>query len=367
MIYYACSFALTLLLAIRFEKSQNAVRLKAPGASYNRKVWFSLLPLIFLALFRWNVGADSLYQASYWQAYHQSVLGLNERNFEPGFFWFMRLFAELKTPFFWFLFVHGVFFFACSSYAIRRGSPNVTWSIAIFFLLSMYFDSYSSLRQSLAEAICLIGWAKMGIDCTSWKKDVSILALFLIATLFHSTALLNIPIYILCKFQFRNRSSVLLFAVVAIGMSPLLQKILPSVMSSITNGAAYTTVGLARINLAVTGLFFALVWIFYDEIVSHCPNGYMYVNQALFSFILMLNSGAMYLPYRVYDMIKIGYVFIVPTLICSISDARSRILIQLLLACVCVALFANFITYPTNPYIHYQSALSNWWHIIALP
>ena len=367
MEYYACAFALTLLLCIRLERMRRIPSTRGGNFFYTGKVWVALLPLILVALFRWNVGVDSVYESSYWTAYHQSVLGLNERNFEPGFFWFMRLFAELKTPFFWFLFIHGIFFFACVSYAIRKGAISVTWSVIVFFLLTVYFDSYSSLRQSLAEAICLIGWAKMGRDRAGWKKDVSILSLFLIATLFHSTAWLNVPVYILCKLRFRNRISVILFVVVAVAMSPVLQKVLPIVMSSMTNNAAYTTIGLARINLAVTGLFFAIVWIFYDEIVTQHPNGYMYVNQALFIFILMLNSGAMYLPYRVYDMMKIGYVFIVPLTVCSISDVRSRFFVQIILLCILILLFINFIIQPTNPYIDYQNIFYDWRNIIALP
>lgn len=130
---------------------------------------------------------------------------------------------------------------------------------------------------------------------------------------------------------------------------------------------AYKTLGLARINIAVTGLFFFIAWMFYDEIDSYNTSGYMYVNQALFIFILILNSGAMYLPYRVYDMLKIGYIFIIPQVLASISDWKSRFFVQLGFAGVCIATFLIFITLPGSPYANYQSALPDFWNIINLP
>lgn len=368
MVYYAIAFALTLLLC----KWKGVLHISNRGVTVNgfpqlKTVVVVLLPLIFLALFRWNVGADSLYGSSYWEAYHQSVDGLNPRNIEPGFYWFMRVFAELEIPFFWFLFAHGVLFFAAVSYAIYKGSAWGTWSVALFFLLTVYFDSYSSLRQSLAEAVGLVGWALMGSERNSLKKDVSILGLFLFSTLFHSTGWLNIPIYLLCKLRFRRRADILIFAFIAIAMTPVLQKIIPIVMNAFSSNDNYTTLGLARINIAVTGLFFFIIWLFYDEIDSVSTNGYMYVNQALYIFILILNSGAMYLPYRVYDMLKIGYIFIIPHVLRSISDGRNRFLVQVGFAGVCLATFMNFVIQPNNIYMNYQTALADWWNIINLP
>lgn len=368
MIYYATAFALTLLLCKLLTVPQAA----AGGVKVNtfpkvRTVLTAMLPLIFLALFRWNVGADSVYGSSYWEAFHLSAEGLNPREFAPGFFWFMRFFAELEIPFFWFLFFHGVLFFLASAYAIQKGSVWGIWSVALFFLLTVYFDSYSSLRQSLAEAVCLIGWAKMGTDRNGWKKDLSILTIFLVSGLFHSTGFMNIPVHFLCKLRFKRRIDVLLFAIIALAATPILQRVIPIVMNSLSNNESYTTLGLARINIGVSGLFFVLAWLFYDEISARNPNGYMFVNQSLYIFILILNSGAMYLPYRVYDMLRIGYIFIIPYVIRSISDSRNRFLVQLVYILVCVVTFVNFTIQPNNPYMNYQSVFSDWWNIIHLP
>lgn len=368
MIYYAIAFVLTMILSFRVVQPQYSVR----GVRTNvfpklKMAWTALLPLTLLALFRWNVGADSVYGSSYWAAYHDSADGVNKRGFEQAFYWFMRIFAELEIPFFWFLFAHGLAFFIIIAYALYKGSKWGTWSVAIFFLLTVYFDAYSSLRQSLAEAICLVGWAKMGTDREGWKKDISIIALFLLAALFHRTGLLNIPIYLLCKLRFRGQADVLIFAIAAVAMTPVLQKVIPIVMRALSANQRYTTLGLARINIAVTALFFFISWLFYNEVINNSRYGYMYVNQALVIFIIILNSGAMFLPYRVFDMLKIGYVLIIPQVLGSIREDRNRFLVQAAFAVVCVAAFVNFAIQPNNIYMNYRTAFSDWWNIINLP
>ena len=368
MVYYAIALALTMVLTNQMAIPQYSIcGVRTNKFPSLRIAWIVLLPLTFLALFRWNVGADSVYGSTYWEAYHYAADGINNRGIEEGFYWFMRVFAELEIPFFWFLFAHGVFFFITIAYALYKGANWGSWSVVLFLLLTVYFDSYSSLRQSLAEAISLVGWAKMGVDRNGRKKDVSIIVLFFLSSIFHSTGLLNIPIYLLCKFRFRRQADVLVFALIAVAMTPVLQKVIPVVMDALSNNEAYTTVGLARINIIVTGLFFFVTWLFYNEVNKNSPNGYMYVNQTLIIFIFVLNSGAMFLPYRVYDMLKIGYIFILPEVLRNISDGKSRFLVQVALGGVCIATFANFITQPGSPYINYQSAFSDFWNIVNLP
>ena len=367
MVYYAIAIACTMLLSAYMatpQYSANGIKLRIFRRV--KTVWLVLLPLIFLALFRWNVGSDSVYESSYWISYHYSADGINDRNFEPAFYWFMKVFAELEVPYFWFLFAHGLFFFSCVCYAIHRGTISANWSIAVFFALTVYFDSYSSLRQSLAEAISLIGWAMMESDQLNKKKDFRILGLFFISGFFHKMGWLNIPIYLVCKLHFRDSKNLLIFAGITVACTPFLQKILPIVMSAFADG--YETIGLARINLLVSGTIFLMAWVFSDEICRATPYGYMYVNQALCIFILMLNSGALFLPYRVYDMIKIGYVFIIPRIVSSIRDHRFRFLAKLLIGVMLLMLFLNFATHEANAvYMDYKTVFSDFWRIINLP
>lgn len=331
----------------------------ANGFIRTKKAFLTLLPLTFLALFRWNVGIDSLYGGTYWEAYQYAALGVNSSDFEIGFYGLMRLFAGLHVPFYWFLFALSLLFMVCVSIALAKGSIWTSGSVLVFFLLSFYFDCYSSLRQSLAEAIGLIGWAEMGYRPPSRKKDLCILCIFVVAGCIHKTGWMCIPLYLLCKIRF-SRTGMLQFLLAAIVATPILQIGISLAMRLLTDNPHYKVIGVARIN-ALLSLVIALIgWYFYYEIRALDENAYMYVNFAVCIFILLLNSGAMYLPYRVFDMLKIGYVFIVPYIVKGIHNGRTRLYVQLVFLLLLGAWFVNYYFLQDVYVVQYQFVFPDW-------
>ena len=364
--YYAVAMAVTLLLCY----TTTTVYPLSGGAEArcfrNAKIAFIvLIPLTLVQVFRWDVGVDSLYEGSYWQAYHAAAEGNNPKEFEFGFYLLMSVFAKLEVPYFWFLFTLGLTFMTLVSYAFSRGSVWTVWSVLVFFLLAVYFDSYSSLRQSLAEAISLIGWAYMGYKPPSSKKNVQIIGLFLFAGLFHSIAWMNIPVYLICLVRF-NRITLLRMIAAAVLLSPVLSALLRIVMTLVA-GNKYTYLGVAWINAIMSGAIAIICWYFYDEISDVDENAYMYVNQSVGIFILIMNSGAMFLPFRVFDMLKIGYVFIAPYLLRSLRDNKLRSSVCFGVLAVFGAWFVNFFFLQKCFAADYQTAFDDWSNIIKLP
>ena len=366
MIVYAIAITASLLLSHYKSTSHELLNgRKTYIINHTLTAFLIVLPLFLVAAFRWNVGADSVYYSSYWQAYRAAANKVNSLKFEGGFYLLMRTLSSMKVPYFWFLFIHQTIFTSCFCYALKKGSVWISWSILVFFLLYVYFDSYSSLRQSLAESISLIAWAKMGTDKKSLKKDIQITLLFLLGTFFHSIAMINIPIYFACKVRF-NRKSILLFIVLMVILTPAIQVSMKFLMRLI-GGSDYTFIGTAVINAIMTAALCLLCWYFYDEICSMGEHVHMYVNLSVFIFLLILNSGAMYLPYRVFDMLKIGYVFIIPYLLRSLRSKRIRVCLQWILLATFSAWFLKEFFLPNSFVINYQSALEHWSVIIHYP
>lgn len=366
IMYYTVSVALTLILCMKFSTTYPILDYeKARRFKNARTAFFVLLPLTFVAAFRWDVGVDSLYYGSYWQAYQQAAEGDNFREFEPLFFWFIRIFSSLKVPYFWFLFVHSLIFMSCVSYALYKGSIWTAWSIVVFFLFFVYFDCYSSLRQSLAEGISMIAWAKMGADKKGFKKDISIVLLFLLASLFHSIALINIPVYYLCRIRLPKNNFVL-FLLMLILASPFLQVVLRAIMRLIA-GNDYTFVGLAFINAVMAGAICFICWIFYDQIIAVHENAYCYLNLAGCIFILLLNSNAMFLPFRVFDMLKIGYIFIIPYILRSMKSRWNKVFITTSFALILGIWFVNSFFLQNSFVKFYHSVFKHWSTYSTLP
>lgn len=366
MFYYAVAMAISLLL-IHFNTTvyQLPDGRKMKRFKNMKSCFMALFPLTLLALFRWNVGIDSLYGYTYWRAYQYAGIGENIKGLEFGFYWLLCLFSKLGVPYFWLLFVLALLFMTLVAWAISKASMWAEWSVVTFFLLYFYFDSYSALRQSLAEAICLLAWAIAGSESSSKKKDFKVLLLFLTASAFHKIALINIPIYLVCRIKFSNISLIAFMLSMAL-LTPVLQIVIRAAMRWFA-GDSYQFAGFASVNAILTGIIAVLCWLFYDKISSFQENGYLYGNLAVCIFIMILNSGAMYLPFRVFDMLKIGYVLIIPWLLRSITKEAIRFLAACGIFVLFVLWFYNQFFLQDSFAATYQTIFENWSTIIRLP
>lgn len=366
MTYYAVAITVTLILCYcctTVYPMQCGV--EARGFRNAKIAFLVLLPLTLVAVFRWDVGIDTIYGYNYWESYQYARNWENPREFEPLFLLLTGIISRLELPYWWYLTICSIIFMGCVSYGISIGSIWTKWSILVFVLLFVLFDSFNILRQSLAVGVSLIAWGKMGYDPPSKKKDVQILLLFVAGGLLHTTAFLNIPIYIVSRIRF-NRAGLMKFAVLALLLTPIMQIVLRAVMIWVTNGR-YTFEGFARINAIMTGVFFLLCWYFYDGICALDENAYMYVNYSLCIFVLIMNSGALMMPFRVFDMLKIGYMFIIPYLLKGIPRARTRFWVEIFVFLVLGAWFYNNFFLQDRVYSDYHTIFENFSEIINLP
>lgn len=366
MIYYAPAMILSLIMAYFFSTEyelSNGVKVKMLRTF--KIAFLVMLPLASIAAFRWNVGIDSVYGYNYWDSYQNAALGDNVREFEPLFFLLLYIPSKLGLPYFWFLFIHCVIFFACASYAFSKGSVSPLWSILIFFLLYVFFDCFSALRQAVAESIAMIAIAMIGYMPPSKKKDIIITVLFSVATFSHVIAIIYIPIYFISKIRF-SRIGLLKFLIVSVALYPVIQ-ILFRFLTKLLNEEGYQENGVALINLIMSFGILALCWYFYDSISSLDENAYMYINISLFIFVFMLNSGALVLAFRYFDMLKISYMFIIPYLVKGVPNARLRLAVSAFILFVFALWFTNAFFIQTSFATDYHSVFDNWEKYSKLP
>ncbi len=317
-----------------------------------------LLPLTFLILFRWNVGVDSFYGSSYSLAYAASAKGLNTHEFEPGFYLLCSLFSRLSVPFFWFLFFLGAVFMLCVAYGINKASISPVLSVVTFVLLMIYFDAYSALRQGLVEGVAIAVFANVFTRPRTRKRDIICIAVFLVSALFHSIALIYIALYIVCCIHI-ERKTLIVLCVTFVLLFPVTQIIFRTVMNAAV-GSDYTFAGFASSYAIFTLVILILCINNYDTICKMSPNGSAIINYALLSFVFMFNSGALMLPFRFFDALKIGYIFIVPYIIRSTEKKEERALFYFLIFSLLGIWFFNAFYIDESVFINYNFVFPEW-------
>ncbi len=317
-----------------------------------------LLPLTFLILFRWNVGVDSYYGSTYSTAYAASAEGLNLQEFEIGYFWLSSLFSKLGVPFFWFLFFLGLVFMLCVAYGIYKASVSPLLSAIAFLLLMVYFDAYSALRQGIVEGIAIAVFANVFVYPRTLRRDLMCIAVFLFLALFHSVAIIYIVLYIACCVHI-ERKTLIAISITFVVLFPATQIILRTVMSAAI-GSKYTFAGFASSYAIFTLAILVMCINNYDTICKMSPNGSAIINYALITFIFMFNSGALMLPYRIFDALKIGYVFIVPYVIRSTRKKEERVLFYFMIFALLGIWFFNAIYIEESAFAEYQFVFPEW-------
>lgn len=324
-----------------------------------------LLPLTFLLVFRWNVGVDSVYGSTYNTAYLASAEGLNIYDFEFGYYLLNSLFSKLSVPFFWFLFFLGFVFMLCVSYGISKASISPFLSTAVFVFLMIYFDAFSALRQGIVEGIAIAFFANVFTKPGTRKMDIACVIIFLLASLIHSISLIYLLVYAVCRVRIERKTFIIL-AVSLVLLYPVTQIVLRTVMNAAV-GDEYTFKGFASSYALFTLVILALCINNFDTICKMSPGGTAVVNYSLVAFVFMFNSGALMLPFRFFDALKIGYVFIVPYVIRSTKKQHERILFYFVIFALLGIWFFNAIYLQESVFVQYNFVFPEWSTATKLP
>lgn len=371
------TLALSTVFSKRMTEKEELLRERESGTArlYCYKSFLSafvaMSPLTLVVCFRWDVGIDSAYGRSYSIAYHMAALGENVRGFETGYYILSRLFAGAHAPWFWFLFSLSLLYMVCVSYGIYKASVSPVLSVLGFVFLMTYFDSFSALRQSIAQGICIadMGWwlsRELNQDGEDERKaEVKFLLIIILASFFHRIAFLYFAMHFICRKAFSKRS-VIKACIIGVLLSPIIRIVAVEMLRRFTGGR-YVSEGFASSYTLIALVIFTLAVMEQDRMVNVNPHAVYLTNHAMCSLILMLNSSALVLPYRFFDMLKVTYIFTIPLIIKSAQSNAKRFLYFLILSVMIGVWFWNAMYGQENILIRYQTVFSDWERIIRLP
>ena len=177
--------------------------------------WLMGFALVVVAAIRsYTVGVDTL---QYWNAFNIinafSVDANYNRDLEIGFQYLCLLLGHICSSPQVLLIATSVFGIGSIIYFLYKNSSNFPLAIYLFISLNYYSFCMSGMRQMLAIAIIVIGIEA----CLKKQHTIYYLLIVLVASLFHTSALLMMVLPLFSRVRVRPRSIVfaLLLAVVA--------------------------------------------------------------------------------------------------------------------------------------------------------
>lgn len=184
-----------------------------------------VLPMVLVHSFRYGFGAD--YSGTYQALFYDVKNGIPLPNLEHGYYLLTKFVASFTDDYVWELFAASVLTFVIVLLAIYRNSSMLTVSLSMIFLSAFYFDSTNTVRQELAAAIFIYA-----VPYIKENKFWKYLACIFLASLFHTSVWLLLPLYFLSKFKINKKILFLVFFIVFLLRNQLNQLVINFVNTS---------------------------------------------------------------------------------------------------------------------------------------
>lgn len=250
------------------------------------------LYLFLLSVFRYGIGNDYF---SYIQIFEQiyktdGLKALLNISFEPGFVLLTKALTTLtmNTGVLYALF--SVIILAPVAFVIYKYSKNVWLSCYLYITLTFFYTTMNFIRQSIAASVILLGYKFL-----KERKTVPFIIMVLLASSFHYTALIMLPVYFLSLIK-PNKYIYISYAVLTAASYTVSYKILNLVFAYgpekykaykdsfyITTGLSFKFIVIPLILLAVF-----LFCFFYTRYGKEVPEASLFTNLVIFNAAIWL-------------------------------------------------------------------------------
>lgn len=272
-----------------------------------------LYGILFLVLvtqvgLRWETGTDWIpYRDNFEDTTSIEMVLLGVLNgFEIGYGFCVYLIRSITDNYTFFLIIHAIVFFALIFKANKKLSPFPVVSLLLFYVLTI--GIMGSNRQLIALAICLYA-----LKFVNAKKPIHFFLLIVLASLFHTTAIICLIYYFLNRNFKKNQILLVLLLAFVIGKTSL-PNLIFSGFGNLLGGTAANKAeiysekeieaGVSLFGLIRRLLYFAIFLYNYDRLSEKFQmykllfNGFLFglIFYFLFSstLVILVNRGSLY-------------------------------------------------------------------------
>lgn len=238
--------------------------------------------------------------------------------------------------------------------AIKKESPHIGWSVFVFMFGTFFNNSLNLMRQFIGMAICLYAIRYI------YRKDLKHYIIYvLIATLFHRSLIVYIPIYFLLDVKIKPAFSLTIPVVCSVSA-----RLIRKVMFNFANLAnLYTTyfndvrydVNNTQVDFIVFEYLILIICIYCsaskkniagknsDDIKTDEAKRNLYLWLQTISTIVASLSRIIPNSTRIIMLLSIGQIIYIPFFILQSGNEKKRKLVSFLFLCIYIIIFYRVI------------------------
>lgn len=310
------------------------------GSQYNGEagifLFISFFALFLLSGFRFNVGTDYLPYIKWFEGINSG----GKTYFEPGFTYLNKFIGFYTTKAQFVFIISSLITLLLIYAAIRKSSRYAALSVFLFCSMSFIFYSFNTTRQFIAIGISLFAWRYL-VERDVLKYAASIA----LASMFHKTALLLIPVYFVINYRFKKTHYYIISAIAfaSVRVQDLILKYVLDLYPVYANNDFILKRSAPSEIFILSTIFLGLLAIFLlktNMISRDDPEIRISVN--LIFFTGLAHTALLWVPSinRLSLYLDITYILIIPLLISKIKPKAWR-----LTAVAIIVLYTSLYTY----------------------
>jgi len=345
MIVYIAVTVISMLCA---NYAAHAKDLKALKSTYITLAVLSYLPFLLCSALRYDVGTD------YDFIYKKYFYYINEggEKFSEPLFNLINIIAYkiYKDPVVMFAIV-SVLIYTFLFIAIYQQSEHICFSILIFVISGIFFNSMNQIRQAITMAMFLYALKYL------FKRDkIHYFIIIGIAMTIHTSAVIYIPVYFLYGIKADFKRNMIIFFSCLVG-APIVKKIIIAVISK-TKYAWYLGSLFDENNFYLIGFTFSFIifmvstfYYYYGKNQDDVEYNF-YLNMVFLGMLCLLFSATIPQADRVYYCFNYIEILFIPKLVLGEHERNRR-----------VVLYGGvFVFYMTK--LLYDVYVNGWYYVI---
>ncbi len=282
----------------------------------------SFLPLFIVAAIRWDVGTD--FEKVYEYGFNLIIADGEQPRWELGFTYLMKMIAIFTDECQW-MFAATAFVFCFFAYkAIFDSSKNACQSIFLLMTTTLYFFALNGIRQGIAVAIFLYS-----IKHIKERKLLKYMLVILLATSFHTIALIFIPLYFICNIKIPPKTGVIVIAVSVIS-APFVGSIFKFIMSQTRYvtyfGSLYDVPDTPYVHILINTVITTIGYLCYSR-NSENLSYRIYMNIQLVASVFTIFSGSILIAERIILCFETAQILFIPEILYSEDNAIKKTII----------------------------------------
>ncbi len=326
---------------------------ESPEGGYSfdkRALILSFIAITLLAGLRsYSVGADTSNYVSNFLRTRNNSLILGDLRFEIGYQYYVKFVALITGNAQIFLLITAAIVNGLYARFIYKYSKSLFLSTIFYVTIGHFLFQLSGIRQAMAMAICTFA-----IDYALERKPIKFVIAVVIASLFHSSALVYIPIYLMTGKVSRKTGLISIMSLVVIVLFG------DRLFQYAFNVADYEKYG-RNVTVATSGGWTIIIILSFTLLLTIINNSCFDRSNIdredqFFLFLLTIGLGLYILRYqmraaeRVSNYFRIALIILLPNSLTRLPDDRAKTMIEFVSCLLCIGLFFYWINGSTYYY-----------------